>query len=52
MQDGVALTESDVLDYVHTPLRDLPLTESIPGLCSRTPALCRTIYRAVKSPSP
>ncbi|GLW14607.1 hypothetical protein Stsp01_13500 [Streptomyces sp. NBRC 13847] len=30
MKDGVALTESDVLDYVHTPLRDLPLPESIP----------------------
>lgn len=27
MKDGVALAESDVLDYVHTPLRDLPLPE-------------------------
>lgn len=30
MKDGLALTESDVLDHVRTLLCDLPLTESIP----------------------
>ncbi|ARF53466.1 acyl carrier protein [Streptomyces gilvosporeus] len=31
MNDGLALTESDVLDHVHTLLCDLLLRESIPA---------------------